>query len=63
MALSFDASYYLSQRPDVFAVFVRAAGSTGLTWAQFAEQHYNSFGRFEGSNPNTTFNTLEYLRV
>lgn len=63
MALSFDASYYLSQRPDVFNAFVATAGSTGLTWAQFAERHYNDYGRFEGANPNTTFNTNEYLMM
>lgn len=61
MALTFDATYYLQQRPDVFQAFVAAAGSTGLTWAQFAEQHYNNSGRFEGSNPNAIFNTNEYL--
>lgn len=61
MALTFDATYYLQQRPDVFQAFVAAAGSTGLTWAQFAEQHYNNNGRFEGSNPNAIFNTNEYL--
>lgn len=63
MALSFDATYYLSQRPDVFNAFVATNGSTGLSWAQFAERHYNNFGRFEGSNPNSTFNTLEYLKM
>jgi hypothetical protein len=63
MALSFDATYYLSQRPDVFNAFVATNGSTGLTWAQFAERHYNDYGRFEGANPNTTFNTLEYLKA
>jgi Ca2+-binding RTX toxin-like protein len=61
MALTFDANYYLTQRPDVFQAFVATAGSTGLTWAQFAEQHYNNHGRFEGSNPNAVFNTDEYL--
>jgi|GEM_PF-1172061 len=61
MALTFDANYYLSARPDVFNAFVKANGSTGLTWAQFAENHYNTFGRFEGSNPNSVFNTTEYL--
>lgn len=61
MALSFDASYYLSQRPDVFNAFVATAGSTGLSWAQFAERHYDAAGRFEGANPNAIFNTSEYL--
>lgn len=61
MALTFDATYYLSARPDVFNAFVATAGKTGQTWAQFAEAHYNTYGRFEGANPNTTFNTVEYL--
>jgi len=61
MALSFDATYYLNQRPDVFQAYVATAGKTGLTWEQFAQNHYNSNGRFEGSNPNATFNTLDYL--
>lgn len=61
MALSFDATYYLNARPDVFHAFVATAGATGKTWAQFAEEHYNTFGRFEGANPNATFNTDEYL--
>lgn len=61
MALSFDATYYLSARPDVFHAFVATAGTTGKTWAEFAEEHYNTFGRFEGANPNATFNTDEYL--
>lgn len=61
MALSFDATYYLNARPDVFHAFVATAGATGKTWAQFAEEHYNTYGRFEGANPNATFNTDEYL--
>jgi len=63
MALSFDANYYMSQRPDVFLAYVKANGATGLSWAQFAERHFNTFGRFEGSNPNVTFNTLDYLKA
>jgi len=61
MALTFDANYYLTHRADVFQAFVATAGSTGLSWAQFAQQHYNNHGRFEGSNPNAVFNTNEYL--
>lgn len=61
MALAFDATYYLQARPDVFNAFVVTAGSTGQTWAEFAAQHYNTYGRFEGANPNATFNTSEYL--
>lgn len=61
IALSFDANYYLSARPDVFNAFVATAGSTGQTWVQFAQNHYNTFGRFEGSNPNSVFNTTAYL--
>lgn len=61
MALAFDATYYLQARPDVFQAFVATAGSTGQTWDEFAAQHYNTYGRFEGANPNATFNTNEYL--
>lgn len=45
----------------MFHAFVATAGATGKTWAQFAEEHYNTYGRFEGANPNATFNTDEYL--
>lgn len=61
MALVFDASYYISQRPDVFQAYIATAGQTGQSLAQYAENHYNQFGRFEGSNPNAIFNTNEYL--
>jgi hypothetical protein len=61
MSLSFDATYYQGTRPDVYNAFVATAGSTGLTWAQFAENHYDTFGRFEGSNPTASFDTSFYL--
>lgn len=61
MSLSFDATFYQGHRPDVYNAFVATAGSTGLTWAQFAEQHYDTFGRFEGSDPSASFNTSYYL--
>lgn len=61
MALTFDANYYLTHRPDVFQAFVATAGSTGLLWPEFAQQHYNNHGRFEGANPNAVFNTNDYL--
>jgi Ca2+-binding RTX toxin-like protein len=61
MSLAFDATYYQTTRPDVFNAFVATQGSTGLTWAAFAEQHFNTFGWVEGSNPNANFNTSEYL--
>jgi len=54
MALAFDASYYLSQNPDVAAAISRGT-------VQSAEQHYNDFGRFESRNPNAFFNTAFYL--
>ncbi|WP_422018784.1 beta strand repeat-containing protein [Roseibium sp.] len=63
MSLSFDATYYQTTRPDVYNAFIATAGSTGLTWAQFAQNHYNTFGRFEGSNPTASFNTNEYLNT
>lgn len=61
MSLSFDATFYQAQRPDVYDAFVATAGSTGLTWAQFAQNHYDSFGRFEGSDPSGSFSTSYYL--
>jgi hypothetical protein len=61
MSLSFDATYYQGTRPDVYNAFIATAGSTGLTWAQFAENHYDTFGRFEGSNPTASFDTSFYL--
>ncbi|MBO9422746.1 calcium-binding protein [Labrenzia sp. R4_2] len=61
MSLSFDATFYQTQRPDVFDAFVATGGQTGLTWAQFAETHYDTFGRFEGSDPNASFDTSFYL--
>jgi len=54
MALAFDASFYLSQNPDVAAAISRGT-------IQSAEQHYNDFGRFESRNPNAFFNTAFYL--
>lgn len=61
MSLSFDATYYQTNRPDVYNAFVATQGNTGLTWAQFAQNHYNTFGRFEGSNPTASFDTNFYL--
>jgi S-layer protein len=61
MSLSFDATFYQSARPDVFDAFVQTQGSTGLTWAQFAENHYNTFGWLEGSDPSASFDTSYYL--
>ena len=58
MALTFDATYYLTARPDVFQAFVAAGGSN---WPQYAEQHFNTYGWAELTNPNATFNTREYL--
>ncbi|WP_306150190.1 MULTISPECIES: hypothetical protein [unclassified Roseibium] len=63
MSLAFDATYYQGIRPDVFNAFVATQGSTGLTWAQFAEQHFNTFGWLEGSNPNANFVTTDYLNT
>ncbi|WP_420412688.1 beta strand repeat-containing protein [Roseibium sp.] len=61
MSLSFDATFYQTHRPDVYNAFIATAGSTGLTWAEFAQQHYNTFGRFEGSDPSASFDTSFYL--
>jgi hypothetical protein len=62
MSLAFDATYYQTARPDVFDAFVQTQGSTGLTWAAFAEQHYNTFGWLEGSDPSASFDTSYYLQ-
>ena len=61
--LSFDATYYMTERPDVLTAYVNAGAETGtgMDWAQFAEQHYNDFGWKEGYNPNAIFDTSEYL--
>jgi S-layer protein len=61
MSLAFDATFYQTTRPDVFNAFVATQGSTGLTWAQFAENHYNTFGWLEGSDPSASFDTSYYL--
>lgn len=61
MSLAFDATFYQTTRPDVFNAFIATQGSTGLTWAAFAEQHYNTFGWVEGSDPNANFDTSYYL--
>ncbi|MEP2757777.1 MAG: hypothetical protein ABJP66_01735 [Hyphomicrobiales bacterium] len=63
MSLSFDSTYYQAQRPDVYNAFVATQGSTGLTWAAFAEQHYNTFGYVEGTNPTASFDTSYYLSI
>ncbi len=63
MSLAFDSTYYQGARPDVFDAFVQTQGSTGLTWAQFAENHFNTFGWLEGSNPNANFVTSDYLQT
>jgi S-layer protein len=61
MSLSFDATFYQSARPDVYNAFIATQGSTGLTWAQFAETHFNTFGWVEGSDPSASFDTSFYL--
>src|SRR5690554_492080 len=63
MPLSFDASYYLNQRPDVLTAYVNSGSETGtgLSWPAFAEQHYNTYGWKEGANPNAIFDTSDYL--
>ncbi|WP_420340743.1 beta strand repeat-containing protein [Roseibium sp.] len=61
MSMSFDASFYQTARPDVYNAFIQTQGSTGLTWAAFAEQHFNTFGWLEGSDPNAAFDTSYYL--
>ena len=47
----FDSYYYLSRNPDVFHAGVNAL------------DHFNSFGRHEGRDPNAFFDTSGYLAV
>src|SRR5690554_4722311 len=63
MPLTFDATYYLQHRQDVFNYYIGVGeeAATGQTWPEFAETHYNTFGWKEGANPNPIFNTSEYL--
>jgi len=61
MSLSFDATFYQSHRPDVYNAFIQTQGATGLTWTQFAQNHYNTFGWLEGSDPSASFDTSYYL--
>lgn len=65
MSMLFDATYYMDARPDVLNAYINsgAQAGTGMSWAAFAEQHYNTFGWKEGYNPNATFNTQEYLEA
>ncbi|KTQ95610.1 hypothetical protein NS226_10715 [Aureimonas ureilytica] len=52
--LDFNASFYLQQNPDVaFAI------SRGVIAS--AEEHFNTYGRFEGRNPNAYFDVTYYL--
>ena len=53
MSILFNPSFYLAQNPDVLAAVAR--GETT------AAQHFETFGRFEGRNPNAVFNTSFYL--
>ena len=59
MALTFNATYYFTQRPDVLNAYL--ANSGGISAAEFALNHYNTFGWKEGANPNEVFITTEYL--
>jgi len=58
MALSFDATYYYQNRPDVLKAFLDSGAASAY---EFALAHYNNFGWKEGANPNAVFNTKEYL--
>lgn len=52
--LDFNSSFYLQQNPDVaFAI------SRGVIAS--AEEHFNTYGRFEGRNPNAYFDVTYYL--
>lgn len=53
MATTFDASYYLSNNPDVLTAILSGVFSS-------AEQHYQMFGEKEGRMPNPFFNPSFY---
>ena len=59
MALTFNATYYFTQRPDVLNAYF--ASGTSVSAQEFALNHYNNFGWKEGSNPNEVFDTSDYL--
>jgi len=52
--LQFDATFYLTQNPDV--AFAISRGTIAS-----AQEHFNQFGRFEGRNPNAFFDVTYYL--
>ena len=59
MALTFNSTYYYSQRPDVLEAYLNSGFTVSAF--EFALNHYNNFGWKEGSNPNPVFITSEYL--
>lgn len=61
MALTFDATYYYKNRPDVLEAFLKSG--TTLSAFEFALSHYNNHGWKEGANPSEVFNTTEYLNA
>jgi hypothetical protein len=61
MALTFDATYYYKNRPDVLEAFLKSG--TTLSEFEFALSHYNNHGWKEGANPSAVFNTTEYLNA
>jgi len=61
MALTFDATYYYKNRPDVLEAFLKSG--TTLSAFEFALSHYNNHGWKEGANPSAVFNTAEYLNA
>lgn len=61
MALTFDATYYYKNRPDVLEAFLKSG--TTLSAFEFALSHYNNHGWKEGANPSAVFNTTEYLNA
>lgn len=51
-AAVFDGAAYLQRYPDVAAAY--AANNEGLTPAQFAQKHYETYGKNEGRQPAYT---------
>lgn len=52
--IAFNEAFYLTTYPDVAAAVSRGTIAN-------AREHFDTFGRFEGRNPNAFFNTSFYL--
>ena len=62
MPLAFDAAYYLNNNTDVAAAIRQGKFGAGMSTADAALLHFNTFGWTEGRNPNAVFDTTYYLK-